>query len=305
LKQEVNFETAKRESVKTISLPIAAKQLKMASGQKVLETVGAANGIGSVPALKNGNGKISKKEAPVIIFDDVTFGYRGGPPVVKDLNLEIFKNEKTCLIGKSGAGKSTIIRLVLGMLTPQKGRIIVDSENLLDCEDLNAYRKKFGVVSQTDVLFEMSIRENLLFGLTHRVPDDEMLDVLEMVDLKEKVTALDKGLDSTYYESLFSGGQKQRFTIARALIRKPEFVLMDEPTSALDFENEEKVLNSLSNLTEERTTITVAHRLSTIKSADRVFVLENGAIDSYGRHEELYKTNEYYRSLCNYNSFIV
>ena len=103
----------------------------------------------------------------------------------------------------------------------------------------------------------MPIGENLLFGLTHPVSDEEMLEVLEMVDLREKVVSLDKGLDSIYYESLFSGGQKQRFTIARALVRKPQFVIMDEPTSALDFENEEKILNALSTLTEERTTITV------------------------------------------------
>lgn len=253
----------------------------------------------------NGNEKIYKKQKPVVIFDDVTFAYRDGEAVLNKLSFEIYKNEQTCLIGKSGAGKSTILRLILGLMSPQKGKIIVDSENLFDCEDLNTYRKKFGVVSQVDVLFEMSIRENLLFGLEHSVSDDEMLHILGLVNLEKKVQMLDKKLDTTYYESLFSGGEKQRFTIARALIRKPDFVLMDEPTSALDFENEEKVLEAVSSLTDERTTITIAHRLSTIKSADRILVLENGSIHSSGRHAELYETNDYYRSLCNYNSFIV
>jgi ABC-type multidrug transport system fused ATPase/permease subunit len=295
-----------RDTVKEIAPVVAVKQVKAAKTQKVFEPVGVGESVGSLPILKNGSGKISKKDSPVIIFDNVTFAYRGGPPVVENLSFEINKNEQTCLIGKSGAGKSTIINLMLGLLTPQKGKIIVDSEDLFDCEDLNAHRKKFGVVSQVDVLFEMSIRENLLFGLSsHSISDDEMLETLEMVNLKEKVVSLEKGLDSVYYESLFSGGQKQRFTIARALIRKPKFVLMDEPTSALDFENEKKILSALSNLTDERTTITVAHRLSTIKSADKVLVLQKGAISSSGRHEELYETNEYYRSLCNYNSFIV
>jgi len=295
-----------RDTVKEIAPVVSTKQVKAAKTQKVYEPVGVSESVGSLPVLKNGNGNITKKDSPVIIFDDVTFAYRGGPPVVQDLSFEIRKNEQTCLIGKSGAGKSTIINLMLGLLTPQKGRIIVDSEDLFDCEDLNAHRKKFGVVSQVDVLFEMSIRENLLFGLNnHSISDDEMLETLEMVNLKEKVDSLEKGLDSIYYESLFSGGQKQRFTIARALIRKPKFVLMDEPTSALDFENEKKILTALSNLTDERTTVTVAHRLSTIKSADKVLVLQKGAISSSGRHEELYETNEYYRSLCNYNSFIV
>jgi ATP-binding cassette, subfamily C, bacteriocin exporter len=255
--------------------------------------------------LNNTNGKSVKENHPIITFDNVTFAYRNSEPVLKNLNLQIYKNEQTCLIGKSGGGKSTILRLMLGLLTPQEGKIIVDGEILSNCENLNLFRKKFGVVSQTDVLFEMSIKENLLFGLNKKVSDDEMLEVLEMVDLKEKISSLDKGLNTTYYESLFSGGQKQRFTIARALIRKPEFVLMDEPTSALDFENESKILSSITNLTSDRTTVTVAHRLSTIRAADRVLVLENGVIDSSGTHDELYETNDYYRSLCNYNSFIV
>ncbi len=261
----------------------------------------------SIPlaTLNNTNGKSHELNHPIITFDNVTFAYRNSEPVLKNLNLQIYKNEQTCLIGKSGGGKSTILRLMLGLLTPQEGKIIVDGEILSNCENLNLFRKKFGVVSQTDVLFEMSIKENLLFGLNVKVSDDEMMGVLEMVDLKEKISSLDKGLNTTYYESLFSGGQKQRFTIARALIRKPEFVLMDEPTSALDFENESKILSSISNLTADRTTVTVAHRLSTIRAADRVLVLENGVIDSSGTHDELYETNEYYRSLCNYNSFIV
>jgi ATP-binding cassette, subfamily C, bacteriocin exporter len=294
----------KPETLETSAPVVAAKQVS--SAQEIFKPAVVTRVLdNSLPVSNSSNGKFSEKRSPVIVFDDVSFAYRGGEAVLKDLSLEIYKNEQTCLIGKSGAGKSTILRLLLGLLSPQKGNIVVDSESLLDCEDLNSYRKKFGVVSQVDVLFEMPIRENLLFGLTRPVSDEEMLEVLEMVDLREKVVSLNKGLDSIYYESLFSGGQKQRFTIARALVRKPQFVIMDEPTSALDFENEEKILNALSALTEERTTITVAHRLSTIKSADKILVLENGMIHSSGRHEELYETNEYYRSLCNYNSFIV
>ena len=307
LKREIPLKIEENaENDKAVLPPVGVKKVFAAAVEKTFKPVSVSRNVGNSLITLNGeNGKLPETKSPVIIFDDVTFAYRNNEAVLKNLSFEIYKNEQTCLIGKSGAGKSTILRLILGLLSPQKGKIIVDSENLFDCEDLNSYRKKFGVVSQVDVLFEMPIKENLLFGLNHPISDDDMLNVLEMVDLKEKVLSLDKGLDTTYYESLFSGGQKQRFTIARALIRKPEFVLMDEPTSALDFENEEKILNALSNLTDERTTITVAHRLSTIKSADKVLVLENGAIHSSGRHEELYETNEYYRSLCNYNSFIV
>jgi ABC-type multidrug transport system fused ATPase/permease subunit len=307
--EKPRFKEKVEVNLRGISSPASVKTLVGAGGLNAfssgLGVLEVSNGNGKPQNFPNGNGNYKKKESPIITFDNVTFAYRNGPPVIKNLSLEIFKNEQTCLIGKSGGGKSTILRLMLGLLTPQEGKIIVDGENIADCPNLNAYRKKFGVVSQTDVLFEMSIRENLLFGLNQSISDKEMLEVLRMVDLEEKVLSLDKGLDTTYYESLFSGGQKQRFTIARALVRKPKFVLMDEPTSALDFENEEKILHAIDSLTTDRTTVTVAHRLSTIRSADRVLVLENGIIDSSGQHDELYETNEYYRSLCNYNSFIV
>lgn len=251
------------------------------------------------------NQQLKKTDRKVITFENVTFAYRGGEPIIENLNLEIYGNEQTCLIGKSGAGKTTLLRLILGLIKPQSGRIIVDNEDLSEVKNLNRFRQKFGVVSQVDILFEMSIRDNLLFGLNHFVSDDDVLRALEIVGLKDTVLSLEKGLNTNYYENVFSGGQKQRFTIARAIVKDPKFVILDEPTSALDFENEEKIIKALSDLTDGRTTITVAHRMSTIRAAGRVLVLENKAILASGSHEYLYAHNEYYRSLCTYNSFML
>jgi ABC-type multidrug transport system fused ATPase/permease subunit len=277
-------------------MPVMLDKVKAAS-------VGVSDG--SKLLTSNHPEAVSKTSQPVITFKNVNFAYHGGEQVIKNLSMEILKNEKVCLIGKSGGGKTTMLRLLLGLLNPQSGEIIVDSDNLSNIPDLISYRKKFGVVSQVDVLFEMSIRENMLFGLSSNVTDNEILEILDRVDLKNHILSTEKGLDNIYYENMFSGGQKQRFTIARALVRNPPFVIMDEPTSALDFENEERVLNAISGLTKSRTSITVAHRLSTIQSADRVLILEDGAISATGKHDYLYDNNVYYRALCDYNSFIV
>lgn len=286
-------------------LPAAVREITTLAGRNHIIAGEVAENKFDVLVAPLSNGLNGDGGKPIITFRDVNFAYHGGEQIIKNLNLEIFKNERTCLIGKSGAGKTTFLRLLLGLLTPQSGEIIVDSEELSAIPNLISYRQKFGVVSQVDVLFEMSIRDNILFGLNKDVSDDEILEILEMVDLKRNILSMEKGLDTTYYENIFSGGQKQRFTIARALIRNPPFVIMDEPTSALDFENEERVLNAISSLTKNRTSITVAHRLSTIRSADRVLILEDGAIQMTGKHDYLYNHNDYYRALCEYNSFIV
>ncbi|MEM9556677.1 MAG: ABC transporter ATP-binding protein [Acidobacteriota bacterium] len=240
-----------------------------------------------------------------IVFDNVDFAYRDGKQVLSGVDLEIRPGEKVSLIGRSGVGKTTLMRLLLGFLQPQQGRILVDGVEVTTMEDKNAYRRNFGVVSQQDFLFGTSIRENLMFGLEHTVEETRMREALELVNLWDDVDGLSQGLDAPYSDDLFSGGQKQRFFIARALLRDPSIVLLDEPTSALDFESESQVMNALDRLVGENTTITIAHRLSTVQNADRVIVLRDGRIQAMGTHDELYRGDDYYRSLCDYNSFVV
>jgi ABC-type multidrug transport system fused ATPase/permease subunit len=239
-----------------------------------------------------------------IVFSGVDFGYRGGETVIRNLDLEIQPGEKISLIGKSGVGKTTLFRLLLGFLQPQRGEIWVDGVEVGSLADKNAYRRQFGVVSQHDVLFGVSMRENLGFGLEGAVAEERMEEALRMVNLWQDVERAG-GIDAQYSEDLFSGGQRQRFFIARALLRKPQIVLLDEPTSALDFENEALVMQAVEALVGDRTTLTIAHRLTTVREADRVVVLEGGTVHATGTHDELYARNEYYRALCDYNSFVV
>ena len=171
--------------------------------------------------------------------------------------------------------------------------------------DKNEFRRQFGMVSQHDFFFNMTIKENMLFGLSEQRSDEEITRALQLVNLWDDVTKLDQGLLATYSDNLFSGGQKQRFFIARSLLRNPVIVLLDEPTSALDFENEAQVIRAIEILAGNRTTITIAHRLSTVRSSDRVLVLNDKRIVAAGTHEELLLSNDYYRALCQYNSFIL
>lgn len=284
-------------------------RVAVAEPQRAAAAVGAAGGNGrgagfvpapAAPAL-NDDGTPSGH----IVFSDLEFAYRDGSPVLSDVDLEIQAGERVSLIGRSGVGKTTLLRLLLGLLHPQRGRILVDGVDVATWTDRNAYRRQFGVVSQHDVLFGVSIRENLTFGLHEQVPDERMEEALRMVDLWSDVERLPEGLGARYSADMFSGGQKQRFFIARALLRQPSIVLLDEPTSALDFENEGKVIQAVDRLVGGKTTITIAHRLSTVHSSDRVVVMDRGGIRGSGTHEELYRDNDYYRALCDYNSFVV
>jgi ABC-type multidrug transport system fused ATPase/permease subunit len=239
-----------------------------------------------------------------IILRDVEFAYRGSDPVIRGLDLEVFPGERISLIGKSGVGKTTLFRLLLGFLQPQRGDVVVDGTEVASLMDKNAHRRRFGVVSQHDVLFGVSMRENMMFGLEGGVPVERVEEALRLVNLWDDLKRVG-GLDAQYSDDLFSGGQKQRFFIARALLRDPSVVLLDEPTSALDFQNEALVMEAVERLVGGKTTLTIAHRLSTVRDADRVVVLEAGTVRAAGTHDELYERDEYYRALCNYNSFMV
>ncbi len=234
-----------------------------------------------------GKKKITLSQGSVC-FDGVCYRYPDGEEeVVKNFSLNVRAGECIAVVGSSGSGKSTLMNLINGLLTPTKGRILVDGEDLAECA-LSFYRQQVSVVPQKSILFSGSLRDNITYGL-EGYTEEELERVVEMANLKEFAAELPHGLDTDVGEhgDKLSGGQRQRVTIARALIRNPKILILDEATSALDNVAEYHVQQAISNSIEGRTTFIVAHRLSTIRNADRIVVLENGEAVEIGTYEEL------------------
>ena len=196
------------------------------------------------------------------------------------------------LVGESGSGKSTITDLLLGLQLPVSGQILIDNIPLSEYKQ-NSFRERVGYVPQEAILFHTSVRDNLLWA--HETSDENQLwDALRMANAEMFVKELPHGIDTIVGERgvRMSGGQRQRIALARALIRKPELLILDEATSALDTESENLIQNSIEKIAKKITTVIVAHRLSTIKKADMVFVVQNGEIIEGGSYTELVSQNE-------------
>lgn len=223
-------------------------------------------------------------------FDQVSFRHRTSKTfAVKDISFKVNGGETVALVGPSGSGKTTIVKLLVGLYQPQSGKITYNAKSGLDI-DLNELREQIGFVTQDPQLFSGTIRENMLF-VNPNATDDEILDALHKASCENLLARADKGLDSMIGEGgvKVSGGEKQRLSIARALLRKPNLMVFDEATSALDSLTEEEISDTIRNVSTHtnRTTIMIAHRLSTIMHADRIYVLERGKIIEEGRHEDL------------------
>lgn len=221
-------------------------------------------------------------------FKNVRFAYNNtDKPVLHELNLHVDKGETIALVGESGAGKSTILNLVIGFNFATDGVVTIDGHDMRDI-DLRTYRKHLAVVPQTSILFSGTIRDNITYGIDDF--DEEALNkVVDAANLRDLIDSLPDGLDTVVGEhgGKLSGGQRQRVSIARALMRNPEVIVLDEATSALDSISEKLIQEALNNLTKDRTTFIVAHRLSTIKGADRIAVIADGHCVEYGTYDEL------------------
>ncbi|NJK85224.1 MAG: ABC transporter ATP-binding protein [Bacteroidales bacterium] len=226
-----------------------------------------------------------------IRFSNVSFSYKKGREVIQSFNLDIHPGECIAFVGASGAGKSTLMNLVIGYRRPEKGQIFLDGKDMAEL-DLRTYRRYISVVPQNIILFSGTIRENILYGIEQDSVDmDFFTKILKIARVDEFINQLPKGLETTIgeYGNRLSGGQKQRIAIARSLIRDPKIILFDEATSALDTESERHIQDALKDMIKGRTTFMVAHRLSTIRMADKIIVLENGKVIETGNFSELVK----------------
>lgn len=253
---------------------------------KGLESVTSIGDILLADDIEDNKGKEKIKDLEGnYSFNNVTFHYHDDNKIILDkLNLDVKKGETIALVGESGSGKTTILNLVIGFNLPTNGEFKIDGKNVSSI-DLHSYRKNIAVVPQEPILFNGTIRENITYGISD-VSNERVMQVVEAAHLTEVINRLPNGIDTAISEhgANLSGGQKQRISIARALIRNPKVIVLDEATSALDSVSEKKIQNALDTLTKDRTTFIVAHRLSTIRNADRIAVIENGKcveIDTY------------------------
>jgi ATP-binding cassette subfamily B protein len=223
-------------------------------------------------------------------FKNVYYRYPDSEPdqyVVKNLNLSVKQGECIAVVGGSGSGKSTIMNMIIGFLPPTSGEILIDGKSIKNF-NLSEYRHHISVVPQSSILFAGTIRENITYGLDHYT-EEQFQKAVQMANVNEFIEDLPNGLETDIGEhgDKLSGGQKQRITIARALIRDPKILILDEATSALDNISEYHVQQAISSSIRGRTTFIVAHRLSTIRDADRIVVMEQGVPVEMGTYEEL------------------
>ena len=208
-------------------------------------------------------------------------------PVLKDVTLDVPAGKTIAIVGESGSGKTTLISLIIGFMTPTKGTIQIDGKDITEI-DLKSYRKFLSVVPQTPLLFTGTLKDNITYGLENAT-DEQIQRAIEAADLKKLVDDLPAGLETNLEEhgANLSGGQRQRIAIARAIIRDPKVILLDEATSALDVISEREIQQALNHLVKDRTTFVVAHRLSTIRNADWIVVMDHGVIAEQGTYAEL------------------
>jgi subfamily B ATP-binding cassette protein MsbA len=230
-------------------------------------------------------------------FEDVEFAYSPEKPVLHGISFRADPGTVTALVGSSGSGKSTIISLVCGFHTPQKGRVLVDDVDLATV-DLNTYRSQLGVVLQESFLFDGTIRENIMFSRPE-ASEEQFLFACRTARVDEFAERFPEGYETIVGERgvKLSGGQRQRLSIARALLAEPRILILDEATSSLDSESEAMIQSGLRELMQGRTTFVIAHRFSTIRRADEILVVEGGRIVERGNHAELFALRGRYYDL--------
>ena len=275
-----------------------ALQQALASARRLFEVLDAPNAVVDRP-----DARPITSFAREIAFEDVSFAYGDGEPVLSGVDLVLRRGSVTAIVGPSGAGKSTLAALLPRFMDPTAGRVTLDGIDLRDAT-LASLRARVGLVTQDVVLFDDTVRRNVAYGRP-LVAEADVRSALEAANAGAFVDALPEGLDTRVGEggARLSGGQRQRLAIARALLKDPPILVLDEATSALDAESERAVQEALERLMKGRTVLVIAHRLSTVRRADQLVVLDAGRIVERGNHAELLAAGGMYRRLHDLQAF--
>jgi ABC-type multidrug transport system ATPase subunit len=253
----------------------------MASTRRILDLLAVR------PQVVEGAGRLPRAPAGAVRFEDVRFAYTSGPEVLRGLDLDLPAGETHAVVGLTGGGKSTVVKLLLRLCDATGGRVTVDG---IDVRELSftELRGVIGLVSQDVFLFDGTVRENIAYG-DPGAPAERIEEAARLAEAHDFIAALSDGYDTIVGErgQKLSGGQRQRLSIARAIVRDPAILVLDEATSAVDNETEAAIQRSLEHVARDRTTLVIAHRLSTVRAAHRIHVLEDGAVTESGTHDEL------------------
>lgn len=250
-------------------------------------------------AIEPNNGRVKPERVNGhLAFENVDFAYKPGEPVLKEVSFTAEAGKTIALVGRSGSGKSTISNLLTRFYSPQSGKVVIDGQNIEDIE-LRALRKQFALVSQHVTLFNDTIANNIAYGIEEKVTPKDIEEAARVAHVLEFAKQLPEGLDTIVGENglMLSGGQRQRIAIARAVLKNAPILILDEATSALDTESERFIQEALDELQKDRTSIVVAHRLSTIENADEILLIERGEIKERGRHQDLLEKDGMYAQL--------
>lgn len=277
--------------VRNLSKLNSVVQEGLASGERVFQIL-------DIPAEGEKSGEIridGLREG--IVYDKVSFSYENGIEVLRDINLTIARGEVVALVGPSGAGKSTLADLLPRFYIPTSGRILIDGRDTATLE-LSSLRALMGIVTQETILFNDTVFNNIAYGMGD-CDRERVVEAAKAANAHEFISLMPSGYDTVIGDrgTQLSGGQKQRLAIARAILKNPQILILDEATSSLDVESEALVQEAVDRLVKGRTTLVIAHRLSTVRNADRIIVVENGRIHQAGTHEELIIEEGIYRKL--------